>query len=302
MLYRAGTNWSIVATTKKVEASEGRIAADGRRGQDRSARRVDADLQRGVAHQPRLFLRAEHARGGLEGRARQVRGAAPARRDARRSEPAPAVDVERAVGRPSQRRRRRQPDGAEDRSRRAARRGLRRRERPLPVQETVRRAQLQPAASRAAYRAGRERQGGRISPGGRRQGPAAADERLQPVREHVGEDRRDHRRAERGRIEVAAGAGGAGCERGGAAQPGLGRGQPAQGRRRDGRARRVRVRAQHRRGRAQLLQALLLPAGPQGRRDRGRAVQRRRAASPTTTSTSCAGRSSATGRCATART
>ena len=35
--------------------------------------------------------------------------AAPARRDARRSEPRPAVDVERAVGRPSQRRRRRQP-------------------------------------------------------------------------------------------------------------------------------------------------------------------------------------------------
>ena len=28
MLYRAGTNWSIVATTKKVEPSEGRIAAD----------------------------------------------------------------------------------------------------------------------------------------------------------------------------------------------------------------------------------------------------------------------------------
>jgi tricorn protease len=28
MLYRAGTNWSIVATTKKVEAGEGRIAAD----------------------------------------------------------------------------------------------------------------------------------------------------------------------------------------------------------------------------------------------------------------------------------
>ncbi len=77
------TNWSIVATTKKVEPSEGRIAADAHRGQDRSARRVDADLRRGVAHQPRLLLRPEHARGGLEGR--RATSTRPSSRTSRRA-------------------------------------------------------------------------------------------------------------------------------------------------------------------------------------------------------------------------
>ena len=57
----------------------------------------------------------------------------PARGHARRSQPRDPVDVERAVGRPSQRRRRRHADRAEDRARRPARRRLRGRQRPLPA-------------------------------------------------------------------------------------------------------------------------------------------------------------------------
>ena len=66
--------------------------------QGRSARRVDADLQRSVAHQSRLLLRPEHARRGLEGGADEVRRV-PARRGdhARDLQPRDPVDVQRAV-------------------------------------------------------------------------------------------------------------------------------------------------------------------------------------------------------------
>ena len=197
MLYRAGTNWSIVATTKKVEASEGRIAADAIEVKiDPRAEWTQIFNEAWRINRDYFYAPNMH---GVDWNGARDKYAALLPHVATRADlnRAPAVDVERAVGRPSQRRRRRQPDRAEDRSRRAARRGLRRRERPLPVQEGVRRAQLEPAAARAAHRAGRQREGGRVSAGGRRQGPAAADERLQPVREHVGQDRRDHRRAER---------------------------------------------------------------------------------------------------------
>ena len=74
----------------------------------RSARRVEADLQRSLAHQPRLLLRPDDAR-RRTGR-RSATKYAPlldARGDARRPEPRDAVDVERAGRRPSPRRRRR---------------------------------------------------------------------------------------------------------------------------------------------------------------------------------------------------
>ena len=60
------------------EGDQGRRRQDRRgldRGEGRSARRVERGVRRGVAHQSRLFLRPGHARRGLEGGARQVRGA-----------------------------------------------------------------------------------------------------------------------------------------------------------------------------------------------------------------------------------
>ena len=103
-----------------------------------------------------------------EQRAREVRGVPARRRDARRPQPRHAVDVERAVGRPSPRRRRRHARRAEDGARRPARRRLRDRERPLPLQEGLRRPELEPAAARAADRAGRQRQGRRVPARGQR--------------------------------------------------------------------------------------------------------------------------------------
>ena len=66
------------------------------------------------------------------------------------------------VGRPSSRRRRRPARDTEGRARRPARRRLQRRERPLPLQEGLRRTQLESSTAVAADRAGRQRQGGRI--------------------------------------------------------------------------------------------------------------------------------------------
>ena len=105
----------------------------------------------------------------------EVRGVPAARGDARRPEPRHPVDVQRAGGRPPQRRRRRHADRAADRAGRPARRRLRGRQRPLPLQEGLRRPELEPAAARAAHRAGREREGRRVPAGGQRHGPASAD-------------------------------------------------------------------------------------------------------------------------------
>ena len=55
------------AGRRKARAGEGQAQPRGNRGPDRPARRVEADLQRGLADQPRLFLRPQHARGGLAG-------------------------------------------------------------------------------------------------------------------------------------------------------------------------------------------------------------------------------------------
>ena len=99
---------------------------------------------------------------------------------------------------------------------------------------------------------------------------------------------------------VAHGAGRADRERGRAAQSRLGRGQPEEGRRGDRRARRLRLRPQHRAARLRLLQALLLSADRTRTPSSSTSASTAAARSRTTTSTSSAGRSSATGRCATA--
>ncbi len=54
------------------------------RGSRRSAGRVEANLRRSVAHQPRLLLRPEHARGRLAGHEEEVR-TVPAARDQQRA-------------------------------------------------------------------------------------------------------------------------------------------------------------------------------------------------------------------------
>ena len=296
----SGSTWSIVPTTRKIEPSEGRLNIDGievrvdPRGEWKQIFDEAWRINRDYFYAPNMH--------GVDWERQHEKYAAflPHVATRARSQPRDPVDVQRAGGRASQRRRRRCARRAENGSRRPARRRLRDRERPLPVQEGLRRPELESAAARPAHRAGRQCEGRRVPARGQRQGPASADQRLQPVREHLGQDRRDHARPERRRQRLADGAGRADRQRSGVAQPRLGRGQPAEGRQGDRRPRRLRLRAEHRRVRAFVLQALLLSAGRQGRGHRRRALQRRRAASPTTTSTSCAGRSSPTGRCATA--
>ena len=74
---------------RSASSSVGQGRAHRRRdlGEDRPAGRVAADLPRGLADQPRLLLRQEHARGRLAGDPREVR-AVPARgADPRRPQP-----------------------------------------------------------------------------------------------------------------------------------------------------------------------------------------------------------------------
>ena len=61
--------WFIVPTDARGEAWRRQDRDRRHRGEGRPARRVDRDLRRGVADQPRLLLRPGHARRGLEGRA-----------------------------------------------------------------------------------------------------------------------------------------------------------------------------------------------------------------------------------------
>ena len=93
--------WSIVtATGPKIEPGEGRIAAADIEVRIDPRGRVGADLRRGLAHQPRLLLRPEHARRRLAGDEGEVRRVPAAPRHARRPEPRHPVDVQRAGGRP----------------------------------------------------------------------------------------------------------------------------------------------------------------------------------------------------------
>ena len=105
---------------------------------------------------------------------------------------------------------------------------------------------------------------------------ARADQRLQPVREHVGQARSTSRS---GRMPTARGAGrcrSCRSRRGGAAQSRLGRRQPEEGRAGDGRPRGVRLRAEHGGRGLHVFQALLLSAGEPRGDHRRRALQRRR--------------------------
>ena len=207
----------------------------------------------------------------------EVRRAAARRRRAERSQSRDPVDVERAVGRPSPRRRRRSARDAEDGAGRAARRRLQRRERPLSLQEGVRRPQLESAAARAAHRAGRQRARRRVSARGRAAGTCGRRRTSTASSRTRGQDRRDHRRPEPGRQRLAHRAGRADRERGALrnrdwVEGNLRKVDAATG----GRVAYVYVPNTAQPG-LQLLQALLLSAVAQGRRDRRRALQRRRA-------------------------
>ena len=130
---------------------------------------------------------------------------------------------------------------------RAARRRLRDRERPLPLQEGLRRAELEPAAARRSPSRASTSRSRRIPARGRRQATCARPPTSTALFENtagkiveitVGPNADGTGRAHR--------AGRADRERARAAQPRLGRGQLSQGRRGDRRPRRLRLRAQHR--------------------------------------------------------
>ena len=105
-----------------------------------------------------------------------------------------------------------------------------RRERPLSLQEGVRRPQLESAAARAADRARRQRSCRRVSAWRCAAATCARPANLYSFFENTaGQDRRAHRRPQRRRHRIAHRAGRADRERGGTAQSRLGRGQPAQG-------------------------------------------------------------------------
>jgi len=203
LLYTSGPNWSIVSTTARIDPAAGR---------------VEANLRGSVAHQPRLLLRAEHARRGLGRDEDQIRAVPGRSRHAKRPQPRHPVDVVGALGRPPPRRRRRHAGAAQSGAGRTPRRRLQRGERPLSLQEGLRRPQLESAAALAAHRARRQRSRGRVPAGRPRAGGPAARQRVQLLREHRESHRRDHRRPERGRQRIADRLGGAGRQRGRAPQ------------------------------------------------------------------------------------
>ena len=302
LLYRNRDAWSIVPLpARKINA--GRRAARGRRprGPDRSARRVGADLRRSVAHQPRLLLRAQHARRRLAGDEGEVRRAA-ARRRASRSDLNRVIQwmsSELSVGH--------HRGGGGDRleTPRTVPGGLlgadyARRERPLSLQEGLRRPQLESAAARAAHRARRQRPRRRVSARRARPRRAAAREHLQLLREHAGKIVEITVGPNADGTRLAHRAGRADRERSGAPQSRLGRGQPAEGGRGDRRTRRVRLRAQHRASPATTTSSATSIRRRTRTPSSSTSASTAAARSPTTTSTCCGGRSSATGRCATA--
>ncbi len=188
--YRSGQTWAIGPAKGKMDPSQGRLNVDA----------IDVKIDP-MAEWTQIFNEAWRINRdyfyapnmhGVDwpGDEEEVRGLPARRRGARRPESRHPVDVQRAGRRPSPRRRRRQPDRGDHRARRAARRRLRRGERPIPVQEGLRRAQLEPRAPIAAHRAGRGREGRGVPARGQRPGSAPARQPVSTVREHVGEDRR----------------------------------------------------------------------------------------------------------------
>ncbi len=88
----------VVGIVDAGQVQQGRRRAQAGRdlGAGRAAGGMGADLPRGLADQPRLLLRTEHARGRLEGDAEKVRGNPSPRRQPRRSEPRDPDDAQRA--------------------------------------------------------------------------------------------------------------------------------------------------------------------------------------------------------------
>ena len=134
---------------------------------DQPAAGVAADVPRRLAHPARFVLRPRPARrepGGRDGEVRAL--SAEALVEQRPELPVPGNDG-RNDRRPPWRRRRRATRGADD-SDGLARRGLRGRRQPLSLPADLQRRELEPAAARAADRAGRQRRGGRLPARGRR--------------------------------------------------------------------------------------------------------------------------------------
>ncbi len=207
LLTRVKESWSVGPAGKKGDGEAGRRRreAEARRrpGARRPARRVAADLRRGLADQPRLLLRPRHARARLEGDEGEVRAVPAAPLLPRRPDAPHPVDVQRAGRRPPPDLRRRRSRRGHAGPRRPPRRRLRGRQRPLPLQEGLRRPELEPRAARPALRAGRRGEGGRVPPRRERQGPRAPREPLRPLRGDRRKDRRDHRRPVAGRQGLA---------------------------------------------------------------------------------------------------
>ena len=73
MLFREGDKWTIAGTSGAAQTGR-RRPEDGRYGSARgSARRMEADVSRGVAHRARFLLRSESARPQLASRGEEIR-------------------------------------------------------------------------------------------------------------------------------------------------------------------------------------------------------------------------------------
>ena len=287
--------WSIADAGDKIDPAKARSPSTSVEVQDRSARRVEADLRRGVAHQPRLLLRPEHARRRLEAPCgRSTRSSCPTSPSRAGPQPRDAVDV-----------------AASWRSATTASAAATR----SPTSKPVPAASSAPTtrSTNGRYRfakvygglnwnpelrspltePGVDVEGRRVPARRRRQGPQVSRRTSTRRFEHTaGTHRRDHASA---RTPTATGSRtvqvvpiderGARCATATGSKAICARSTEAT----NGRVAYVYV-PEHRRPGPRLLQALLLPAGGPRRDHRRRALQRRRPASPTTTSTSCAAR------------
>ena len=228
------SKWFIAAL--EPGAGPAATARRRRRAQDRRhrgprgpARRVAADVPRGVAHRARLLLRPELPRPRPAGRRR------------RSTRPTSTGIAHRAdlnylfremlgemtvghmyVSGGDMPEVKRVPGGP-------ARRRLRGRERAVPLRARLQRRELEPAAARAADAARRERRGGRVPPRGQRPRAARRRQRLLVLRGTAGKTVGARVGRNAGGDGRPRGDGGAGRQRERTAQPGLDRGQPAQG-------------------------------------------------------------------------
>ena len=195
-------------------------------GPGRPQGRVAPDPPRGLADQPRLLLRHQHARGRLVGDPGEVRALPGRGPHPGRPRPGDPDDAQRAGRRPQQQRRRRPPLRAQDDPRRPARGRLRGVRWPLPVPQDLRRPDLGCRPPRAAGGARGRRQGRRISPGRRWRGGPGRPRRPRRVRAEGGPAGRAEGRAEGGRGRGPLGRRRADRRRGAAPEPRLDRAEP----------------------------------------------------------------------------